>query len=70
MFDLEGLYIGLASLHPGRAHGLYPAGLYTFHVGALFGDEFVLWSVGIPNDKVGHVGGKIELVDRAHLLSS
>ena len=69
MFLLQEFNISLASLQPRRPHSLNEACPETFHIGALFGDKFVLWCVGFAYDKVGHVRGKIELVDRAHSLS-
>ena len=69
MFLLQGFNISLASLQPGPPHGLNEAYPEAFHIRALFGDKLVLWCVGFAYDKVGHVGGKIEFVDRAHSLS-
>ena len=69
MFLLQGFNIGLASLQPRRPHSLKETCSKTFHIGALFGDKFVFWCVGFSYDKVGHIRGKIELVDRAHSFS-
>ena len=67
MLAFKNIHIVFATLKPFRSQRLDPTGQHAFDIKALSCNELVLWGVGISNDEMGYVGGKVESVGCAHL---